>query len=138
PAMLFYLDNFSSVGSNEANLEKMEMMATKSPKAKAALEKLKKRRKGKGLNENYAREVMELHTMGVDGGYTQTDVTQAAKVLTGWTIYPMSSYGGGAGMMKQLDKLDKITLEKRGYVHDGDFLFIPNRHDKGDKVVLGH
>ena len=48
-----------------------------------------------GLNENFAREVMELHTMGVDGGYTQTDVTQAARVLTGWTIYPLCTYGYG-------------------------------------------
>ena len=47
-------------------------------------------RKNRGLNENYAREVMELHTLGVDGGYTQQDVTQAAKVLTGWTVYPMN------------------------------------------------
>jgi uncharacterized protein (DUF1800 family) len=44
----------------------------------------------RGINENYAREVMELHTLGVDGGYTQQDVTQAARVLTGWTVYPMN------------------------------------------------
>ncbi len=137
PAMLFYLDNFSSMGGNEEAMEQMEMMAEKSPKAKAALEKIKKNKKGKGLNENYAREVMELHTLGVDGGYTQTDVTQAAKVLTGWTVYPMSSYGGGAALIKQLEKAGEATLEKRGFVHDGDFLFTANRHDTGSKVVLG-
>ncbi|KAF5308685.1 hypothetical protein FQR65_LT18009 [Abscondita terminalis] len=67
--MLMYLDNFSSVADN--------------PKSKGK----------KGLNENYARELMELHTLGVDGGYTQKDVTEAARVLTGWTIYPMQGYG---------------------------------------------
>ncbi|RKR83001.1 uncharacterized protein DUF1800 [Mucilaginibacter gracilis] len=91
-----------------------------------------------GLNENYAREVMELHTMGVDGGYTQTDVTQAARVLTGWTIYPISSYGYGSAMKGLVDKVGINNLEAKGYVHEGDFLYTPNRHDMGEKVVLGH
>ncbi|HTN20079.1 MAG TPA: DUF1800 domain-containing protein [Pelobium sp.] len=124
PAMLFYLDNFSSVGNNES----------KNPKANLA--KLKSKR-SKGLNENYAREVMELHTLGVDGGYTQTDVTQAAGVLTGWTIYPTGGYGGGDAV-KKLNQVSEETLKKRGFVHDGDFLFTPNRHDTSDKTVLGH
>lgn len=76
PAMLYYLDNFSS--------------------------------KGQGLNENYARELMELHTLGVDGGYTQQDVTQAARVLTGWTV------------------------------RENNFFFAPKRHDMGEKTVLSH
>ncbi len=134
PAMLFYLDNFSSVASNEGEMAAMQKNV-QNPKVKAALVKAQQNKKG--LNENYAREVMELHTLGVDGGYSQNDVTQAARVLTGWTVYPMGTYGGGAAMLKQLDKLDSSTLEKRGYVHDGDFLFVPNKHDKGDKVVLG-
>ncbi|OCX53264.1 hypothetical protein BEL04_02870 [Mucilaginibacter sp. PPCGB 2223] len=91
-----------------------------------------------GLNENYAREVMELHTLGVDGGYTQTDVTQAARVLTGWTMYPLSSYGYGSNMKGLVDKVGVNNLEAKGYVHDGDFLFTPTRHDMGEKVVLGH
>jgi len=91
-----------------------------------------------GLNENYAREVMELHTLGVDGGYTQTDVTQAARVLTGWTMYPLSNYGYGSNMKGLVDKVGVNNLEAKGYVHDGDFLFTPNRHDMGEKVVLGH
>ncbi len=91
-----------------------------------------------GLNENYAREVMELHTLGVDGGYTQTDVTQAARVLTGWTMYPLSSYGYGSNMKGLVDKVGVNNLDAKGYVHDGDFLFTPNRHDKSEKVVLGH
>jgi len=86
PAMLYYLDNFSSSGAMEQP----------------------QRRKAQGLNENYARELMELHTLGVDGGYTQQDVTQAARVLTGWTV------------------------------RESNFFFAPNRHDKGEKTVLGH
>ncbi|WP_448698711.1 DUF1800 domain-containing protein [Mucilaginibacter sp. AW1-3] len=91
-----------------------------------------------GLNENYAREVMELHTMGVDGGYNQTDVTQAARVLTGWTMYPLTNYGYGSNMKGLVDKVGVNNLEAKGYVHDGDFLFTPTRHDLGEKDVLGH
>lgn len=102
PAMLYYLDNFKSTGNT------MQPSANK---------------KKQGLNENYAREVMELHTLGVDGGYTQQDVTQAARVLTGWTVYPIMP--------------DKQPVLKRGAVHNGDFLFLPARHDSGEKIVLG-
>src|SRR5581483_7819002 len=95
------------------------------------------RQEAQGLNENYAREVMELHTLGVDGGYTQQDVTNAARVLTGWTIYPMDDKGFGAGIKKMLDKTGEDKLRSRGFVHEGDFLFAANRHDKGEKIVLG-
>ncbi|WP_293917303.1 MULTISPECIES: DUF1800 domain-containing protein [unclassified Sphingobacterium] len=105
PAMLMYLDNFSSVADN--------------PKSKGK----------KGLNENYARELMELHTLGVDGGYTQKDVTEAARVLTGWTIYPMQGYGNV--------QKENIANNKNN-IADGDFLFLANRHDKGTKTVLEH
>jgi uncharacterized protein (DUF1800 family) len=88
---------------------------------------------GKGLNENYAREVMELHTLGVDGGYTQEDVTEAARVLTGWTVYPMNENGA-----RLLARFSVDQLAERGFVHEGDFFFNANRHDKGGKVVLGH
>jgi hypothetical protein len=76
---------------------------------------------------------MELHTLGVDGGYTQQDVTQAARVLTGWTIYPMSDAGKGI-----ITRFSEDQLASRGFVHEGDFLFNANRHDKGEKIVLGH
>src|SRR3990172_618690 len=65
-----------------------------------------------GLNENYGRELLELHTLGVDGGYTQQDVIEVARALTGWTIRPPQLGGGG-------------------------FLFNPATHDAGEKVVLG-
>lgn len=122
PAMLMYLDNFSSVGENDA-----EQAAKRKAKGK----------KMQGLNENYAREVMELHTMGVDGGYTQADVTEAARVLTGWTVYPMGKGDRAAGLQKMLEKVGEDHLKERGFVHDGDFLFTPNRHDTGEKTVLG-
>jgi uncharacterized protein (DUF1800 family) len=86
----------------------------------------------RGLNENYARELMELHTLGVDGGYTQQDVTQAARVLTGWGVYPMGEYGKGI-----IERFSEDQLARRGFVHEGDFFFNANRHDKGEKKVLG-
>ncbi|ODS87360.1 MAG: hypothetical protein ABS46_00295 [Cytophagaceae bacterium SCN 52-12] len=91
------------------------------------------RSSGSGLNENYAREVMELHTLGVDGGYSQEDVTQAARVLTGWTVYPVSQMSDN----DSIEKANEARLVKGGSVRDGDFLFAANRHDKGEKTVLG-
>jgi uncharacterized protein (DUF1800 family) len=134
PAMLFYLDNYNSMGTNE------ELQAQQEKRA-ARLEKLGKempvKQKAKGLNENYAREVMELHTLGVDGGYTQQDVTEAARVLTGWTIYPFSEYGAAAQIRKTIDKIGEDKLIARGFVHEDDFLFAMNRHDDKPKTVLG-
>lgn len=150
PAMLLYLDNFSSSGTNtNANLQlnpqqrkrllaQMGMQMGDSTSAKAqVLAKLKQGKKAQGLNENYAREVMELHTLGVDGGYTQQDVTQAARVLTGWTVYPMGDYGYGGAIKNVIEKIGENNLAQRGFVHDGDFLFAINRHDNQEKIVLG-
>jgi uncharacterized protein (DUF1800 family) len=126
PAMLYYLDNFiSSVPLPEAQQPVVMDSA------------VQQFRKNRGINENYAREVMELHTLGVDGGYTQQDVTQAARVLTGWGVYPMGEYakGGGLAMLK---KFSDQQIASRGFVHEGDFFFNANRHDKGEKTVLGH
>lgn len=133
PAMLTYLDNFSSMGTNsrQAARQKKTLMQDS-----VRQKKMNEIRKAKGLNENYARELMELHTLGVDGGYTQGDVTEAARVLTGWTLYPMRNDDEG----KRVKKLLKQAEEKRakGVVADGDFLFTPNRHDDREKTVLGH
>lgn len=150
PAMLYFLDNFSSVGVNpnakqpnarRAQLiqqQQQQMMEANpnSPQAKL-LANAQKVKKAQGLNENYAREVMELHTLGVDGGYTQTDVTQAAKVLTGWTIFPMND-GYGNAARKIADTYGTANMEKNGFVREGDFLFNTNKHDVSQKVVLGH
>lgn len=147
PAMLMYLDNFSSSGTNvpmETAMNDMQMAgkAQQQQRRKKFQEAIQKNKlqqgKGKsGLNENYAREVMELHTLGVDGGYTQSDVTQAARVLTGWTIAPMGNNGYGAPMKKLIENVGPENLSKRGFVLDGDFLFANNRHDNGEKIVLG-
>ncbi|MHA4893402.1 DUF1800 domain-containing protein [Pedobacter sp. PWIIR3] len=165
PAMLIYLDNFTSAGqpvaasdmggmqianSNtepgaklRANLLRRRMNNKKLPPLDTAMiDKLKKVQQNKksagGLNENYAREVMELHTLGVDGGYTQNDVTQAARVLTGWTVAPLGDDGSyGAAYKKVIEKIGEENLEKKGFVKDGDFLFVPTRHDNQEKIVLG-
>ncbi len=146
PAMLMYLDNFSSSGTNvpmEGSAQDMQMANNanqqRRKKFQQAVQKNKLQQgKGKqGLNENYAREVMELHTLGVDGGYTQNDVTQAARVLTGWTIAPMGDNGYGAPMKKLIENTTPENLRKRGFMLEGDFLFANNRHDNGEKVVLG-
>jgi len=139
PAMLYYLDLVSSVGTNtnarpnyRAMQIQQQMMDDTSSKQGKLLKQALKAKKTAGLNENYAREVMELHTLGVDGGYTQNDVTQAARVLTGWTVYPMNN-----GYANPLKKILDNGRTQPGMVHDGDFLFTPNRHEVGDKVVLG-
>lgn len=146
PAMLMYLDNFSSAGSSENSLtrpvnEKMKsrllLMGESKDSLKAkAIAKVQQKKKNQGLNENYAREVMELHTLGVDGGYSQSDVTQAARILTGWTLYPMAD-GYSAPVRTLIEKVGEENLIKRGFVHEGDFLFAANRHDDGEKIVLG-
>ncbi|MCS3733448.1 DUF1800 domain-containing protein [Mucilaginibacter dorajii] len=132
PAMLYYLDNFSSSSAIEQKPQIMAVNMADTGKQAMLLNKLKKARQQRGLNENYAREVMELHTLGVDGGYTQQDVTQAAKILTGWTVYPMGEYGKGNNVMNAINRGNLAN----GLVHDGDFLFVPNRHDQGEKTVL--
>jgi uncharacterized protein (DUF1800 family) len=86
PAMLFYLDNWQSQAQRPGG--------------------------GSGLNENYGRELMELHTLGVDGGYSQADVVNVARAFTGWTIHEPTRYG--------------------------EFFFNPAMHDRDEKVVLGH
>lgn len=93
PAMLFYLDNWQNTDPN-------------SPAARG---------KKLGINENYAREVMELHTLGVNGGYTQQDVTTLAHILTGW------------GLSNGRELADRAS-----------FMFDPRRHDFGDKELLGY
>jgi uncharacterized protein (DUF1800 family) len=92
PAMILFLDNQRSVGPN-------------APAGRFA---------GRGLNENLAREILELHTLGVDGGYTQTDVTEFAKVITGWSIAEPESEIG----------------------QPGGFVFKANWHEPGPRVVL--
>lgn len=145
PAMLMYLDNFTSAGENtkertpqqEKRFQQQMASALDDSTRMELVNKMKKGKKNQGLNENYAREVMELHTLGVDGGYTQQDVTQAARVLTGWTLYPFSEYGPGSNMRKVIEKIGEDKMQEHGFVHEGDFLFAINRHDNKEKKVLG-
>ena len=148
PAMLEYLDNASSVSDNnplaknprriqqQNNLNKaLEARLTDSSKKNNAIAKqLVNAKRGQGLNENYAREVMELHTLGVDGGYTQTDVTEVARALTGWAVKPLLDDGPGKRL---LDKTNVEQMQKRGFVLENDFLFRADKHDQGEKIILG-
>ena len=116
--MLFYLDNWQSAASAEAETAtgmnargqrpgRRGMRAPQRPQAQRPQTQNRRR----GINENYARELMELHTLGVDGGYTQKDVQEVARAFTGWTI-ERPRQGGG-------------------------FRFDPRMHDNGAKTVLG-
>ena len=121
PAMLFYLDNAQSVADSVRP-------TLRGNRALAAP------RRGRGLNENYARELMELHTLGVDGGYTQKDVVEVARALTGWSIRPPRQL-----IMASPDARVRRVAER---ISDngaaGTFVFRPAVHDAGTKVVLGH
>jgi len=91
-------------------------------------------RRGRGLNENYARELMELHTLGVDGGYTQQDVLEVARALTGWGIRPPRQL-----IMASPDARVRRAAEMMPDNEDaGTFVFRPAVHDAEAKVVLGH
>lgn len=149
PAMLFFLDNFSSAGTLENTRKPQNGKVQQQMPSNAAMQmgdstsmrtqivsKLQENRKNQGLNENYAREVMELHTLGVDGGYSQSDVTQAARILTGWSVAPMEN-AYGTPLKKMIEKAGEDNLKKRGFVFEGDFMFAANRHDRGSKTVLG-
>lgn len=87
-------------------------------------------RKNGGLNENFAREVLELHTLGVDGGYSQQDVVEVARALSGWTVFYRESEN------TRLKELIEPGLEL-GYQRQGDFLFRADWHDAESKTILG-
>lgn len=149
PAMLTYLDNSSSVGTSQDmpgmgnELARKRMAAlfkaknVDTVKRAQVLKALQKPKTVRGLNENYAREVMELHTLGVDGGYSQNDVTEAARILTGWTLSPSMRKGYGLQMKQIVTKAGKANLANKGMVHEGDFFFAASRHDTKEKIVLG-
>jgi uncharacterized protein (DUF1800 family) len=114
PAMLFYLDNFQSSTPTPPQAQKPrrdQFYGRPMPFPGKPQPQPPPQRQGRGLNENYARELMELHTLGVDGGYSQKDVQEVARVFTGWTI----------------------DQPRAG----GNFVFRPQMHDQDDKLVLG-
>ena len=93
-------------------------------------------RRQRGINENYARELMELHTLGVDGGYTQRDVQEVARAFTGWTIYAPRGAGGNAPALERLARRGRNSGVRLPSA-PGQFFFNPLMHDDGEKVVLG-
>jgi uncharacterized protein (DUF1800 family) len=138
PAMLFYLDNAQSVAVDSMNpnaARQRQQLAQFQRMTPAQQEEFLRRRnltraqveqrmanpnapapnRQRGLNENYARELMELHTLGVDGGYTQKDVIEVARAFTGWQFTRPTAGGGG----------------------EVAFVFRPQMHDRGTKTVLG-
>ena len=128
PAMLFYLDNFQSVTPDAGGAGRPGIFRPQQ----------QQQRQRRGINENYARELMELHTLGVDGGYTQQDVQEVARCFTGWTIF--QPRGGAAAVAA----VAPGAGERNGRLREamqrtaGTFFFNPRAHDDGEKMVLGH
>jgi len=186
PAMLFYLDNWTSavpdslnpdaqrrrqlaadrlrrlVALSETQREQLVRSGRMAPEEKARLDELaqlgaaereaalSQRRRGgnRGINENYARELMELHTLGVDGGYTQQDVIEVARALTGWTFVRPGQRGARAAGSIGASRGQPGRAGRSGPpgqrvgpqpAQDGTprFVFNPDMHDGGEKVVLG-
>lgn len=157
PAMLLYLDNALSI-SNDNDYAKRQLKAAErlldlnAPKKMLAAASVSeysiqnmdamenqistqiKKRKSQGINENYAREVMELHTLGVNGGYTQSDVTELARALTGWGVKPMYEEGP---LAKRFSNATPDQLLRRGFQVEDCFLFSGDKHDESSKTILG-
>lgn len=172
PAMLFYLDNFESVAPNAQNrgnnpaanrVLRQIQSGNLSPKMREQIKRQRgitdaeldafirqarnnpqagQQRNQRGLNENYARELMELHTLGVDGGYTQKDIIEVARAFTGWTIADPRGFQRAAAEMSAGPDGNRNRGRQRavrlpGNVESGEFYFNANWHDKDPKNVLG-
>jgi uncharacterized protein (DUF1800 family) len=162
PAMLVYLDNAqSTAAADEPTTMQDEMGRTPRQRARfggrglgptadpsmrpfsgqgmlrqnrLARSPQAQKRKQQGVNENYARELMELHTLGVDGGYTQQDVIEVARAFTGWTILPVQPKARAAAETR-LARAERAG--GLGFRQEGDFLFRADAHDAAPKTVLG-
>ncbi|HET9210272.1 MAG TPA: DUF1800 domain-containing protein [Thermoanaerobaculia bacterium] len=157
PAMLVYLDNAQSTAAeNEPTTMQDEMgrrprqrarldggfggrgpLGMRRPPAQGAqaANDPQKRVRPRGVNENYARELMELHTLGVDGGYTQQDVIEVARAFTGWTILPVQP------KVRETVETRLARAERAGglgFRREGDFLFRADAHDAAPKKILGN
>ncbi len=152
PAMLFYLDNFQSVNPNAPTgpgyfgnqrpgaqrnplAQLLHGGAQNRPSPRMTNDPRQQRpqqQARRGINENYARELMELHTLGVDGGYTQKDVQEVARCFTGWTIFAPRGGAAAAQAMANSPRADMLRENA------GRFFFNPRVHDDGEKIVLGH
>jgi uncharacterized protein (DUF1800 family) len=158
PAMLVYLDNWQSQVPDSLNPRAAQQQRARSrfqnmsarerevvlrmrgvPEEQIArIEEAMKRQTGRerGLNENYARELLELHTLGVDGGYTQEDVIEVARAFTGWTMQ-LPSRGDGTARRERGGRNRGEGMGSDGSASAGEFLFRAEWHDPGEKTVLG-
>ena len=154
PAMLFYLDNFQSVSPNAQLGDGNGQRGQRGPLAQLLMgrrannpnaingvsprmsnnpeQQRPQQQARRGINENYARELMELHTLGVEGGYTQKDVQEVARCFTGWTILAPRGAGAATQAMTNGPRADMLRENA------GRFFFNPRAHDDGEKTVLGH
>ncbi len=149
PAMLFYLDNFQSVSPNAQlgpgagrGLRKQQRGGLfdlltgggrkRQVQGNAPQQPANPQRQRRGINENYARELMELHTLGVEGGYTQKDVQEVARCFTGWTILAPRGAGAATQAMQNGPRAEMLRENA------GKFFFNARAHDDGEKLVLGH
>ncbi|MDI1242362.1 MAG: DUF1800 domain-containing protein, partial [bacterium] len=165
PAMLFFLDNFESVGPNaqagggnnrlaeavrsgnippglREQIKRNQNLTDEQLDARIKQLQTQQNRPRRGLNENYARELMELHTLGVDGGYTQKDIVEVARAFTGWTIADPRGYRRAAAGMINGDEDRRLARQQRQAgipddVESGEFYFNERWHDKDAKTVLG-
>jgi uncharacterized protein (DUF1800 family) len=164
PAMLFFLDNFQSQAPNaQAGNGPLQRMLQNGSLNARQRERIKQRQgltdaeldqriqrarqagqaqRDRGINENYARELMELHTLGVDGGYTQKDIVEVARAFTGWTIADPRGYRRAAAneikgtQDRALTRLQRMAGVPND-IESGEFFFREQWHDKGAKTVLG-
>ncbi len=163
PAMLFYLDNFQSVAP-DATLNRNQQRLTRLMRNGRLDSRVRDqmRRRGltdeqidqriqqiqrggnneRGINENYARELMELHTLGVDGGYTSEDIKEVARAFTGWTIFDARGYRTAAANMVRGEEDRQIERQARqlgisSNTESGSFVFVDRLHDKAPKTILG-
>lgn len=136
PAMLLYLDNALSTAGEGVSTVVDRNDYRRNRRARIGggqRNRVNRERRGplanrKGVNENYARELLELHTIGIEGGYTQADVEETARAFTGWTIFPQRGLGErGSHMLARLPGLQR----------SGDFLFRGDVHDAEAKRILG-
>ncbi len=150
PAMLHYLDNVRSTAGDGAETtldlrraafddrrarrwerRRQQRMQRNS---RSGEDRQRRGRRSEGLNENYARELMELHTLGVDGGYDQNDVVEVARAFTGWSTYPPAGRGGDLG--RRIRRAQRYP--EAGFLFEESFIFRADAHDAGPKTVLGH
>lgn len=171
PAMLFYLDNFESISPdaqtnqqrpnrarranrmnnngavNERRREQLKEQyglsdAELDARIKQNQQRPAQQRMKRGINENYAREIMELHTLGVDGGYTQKDIQEVARAFTGWTVVDARGYRRAFAAMANGTDDPRFARAARllgvpADARSGTFFFSERMHDKGEKTVLG-